>query len=340
MTVSPRVLRRGASLIAACTLLGALISGCGGGSSSSSALPSNVPQAHHTGKLLGHLVISRSSATSVAAKVRHADAYASPIKGRHIRHILNVKPMTSAAGNDLSNNGGPVVTGAKVYNILVNYADESTWGGQISRFQNDLFGSGNGGMINILDQYIGQSATGAFSYAGDVQVTYDTSQQLGDQDIYNIVYQVAQQYGTGYNNIYNVFFDGSVQQCSQSAGGCYGQQYCAYHGNTDYSDIGHALYTVEPYQNIQGCQISDTSGSPNGVLADSTASTLSHETFETITDPDVPNNVAWYNQNAGEIGDICAPANGISTGVVSLSGENWEIQPEYDNNVHDCSYSP
>ncbi|MDP9025497.1 MAG: hypothetical protein M3N13_09000, partial [Candidatus Eremiobacteraeota bacterium] len=224
-----------------------------------------------------------------------------------------------------------------VYNILVNSADESPWGGQIASSENSLFGSG---MINILDQYIGGSATGAFSYGGDVQVTYDTSQQLGDQDIYNIVYQVAQQYGTGYNHIYNVFLDSTVSQCSQNAGGCYAQQYCAYHGNTDYTDIGHAIYSVEPYQNIPGCQVSDQGGAPNGVLADSTASTLSHETFEDITDPDVPSNIAWYNQTAGEIGDICAPANGVPTGIVNLSGSNWEIQSEYSNNVHDCSYTP
>lgn len=316
-------------------LLALFFAGCSGGASTPPVAPSTTQnQSHSKGMiLLRHVNISRADALRISKKVVHANAYGSPTRGHH---VVQIHAMTSSAGNDLANNGGPVMAGAKVYNILVNAQDESTWGGSIAQFQNDLFGST---MINILDQYIGQSATSAFSYGGDVTVSYDTSQQLGDQDIYNIVYQVAQTNGTGYNNIYNVFLDSTVSQCSQNAGGCYGQQYCAYHGNTDYSDIGHVIYSVEPYQNIQGCQISDTTGSPNGVLADSTASTLSHEMFEAFTDPDVPNNVAWYNQAMGEIGDICAPANGITTGVVQLGSDNWEIQPEYDNNVHDCSYT-
>lgn len=285
-------------------------------------------------KLIGHLNISRADAKRVAGKVKAAFAYASPVRGQHVRQL---RGMTSSAGNDLANNGGPVMTGATVYNIIVNAQDESTWGGKIAQFENDLFGSG---MINILDQYIGQSASGAFAYGGDVSVTYDTSQQLGDQDIYNIIYQVAQTNGVGYNNIYNVFLDSTVSQCSQNAGGCYGQQYCAYHGNTDYSDIGHVIYSVEPYQDIRGCQISSGSASPNGSLVDSTASTLSHEMFEAFTDPDVPGNVAWYNQAMGEIGDICAPARGVTTGQVTLGSDVFEIQSEYSNNVHDCSYTP
>ncbi len=324
---------RSGAVATAFVILGSALAACGGGSVSSSipAAPKSVaPPASH---IIAHMSISRANAPKIAALVRHTAAYASPVKGGKLTHL---RAMTSSAGMNLTNNGGPVVTGATVYNILVNGTDESSWGGQIGQFENDLFGSG---MINILDQYIGQSATGAFTNGGDVAVTYNTSSQLSDQDIYNIVYQVAQTYGTGYTAIYNVFLQNGVQQCSSSAGGCYGQQYCAYHGNTDYSDIGHVLYTVEPYQNISGCQVSNQP-SPNGVLADSTASTLSHETFETITDPDVPNNIAWYNSSGGEIGDLCAPAAGVPTGNVTLGSDTWEIQMEYDNNVGDCSYTP
>ena len=329
-----RVLRlsiRGVASIAAAALLGSIISACSGGTA-----PPTIPQAHPSSPsashVIAHFVISRAAASRIASKVKAAHAYASPIRGKQ---VVRIHTMSTAAGNDLAFNGGPVLTGAKMYNILVNSADESPWGGSIATFQNDLFASS---MINILDQYINQSATGAFSYAGDVQVSYDTSSTLQDQDIYNIIYQVAQQYGTGYGNMYNVFLDSTVSQCSQNAGGCYAQQYCAYHGNTDYTDIGHAIYSVEPYQNINGCKAG--ASTPNGVLADSTASTLSHETFEAITDADVPQNVAWYNQSAGEIGDICAPAAGISTAVVNLNGDNWQIQSEYSNSVHDCSYTP
>ena len=321
-------------------LLGVLVTGCGGGSAAGIA---PVPKAVTPTKNLVHPVqhISRASIPSVMAKLLRSGAYASPIKGKKPMRLPHV--MSVSQGLNLVNNGGPVMAGATVYNILVNCADESCWGGQIGQFENDLFSNGGGtGMINILDQYEGQSATGAYADGGDYPVTYNTSAQLGDQDIDNIVYQVAtaNNIATGYNAIFNVFLASGVQECSQAAGGCYGQQYCAYHGSNDYTDIGHAIYSVEPYQAIQGCEVSNLP-SPNGTTADSTASTASHEMFEAFTDPDVAvNNTAWYNQTGGEIGDLCAPAAGVPTGNVQLGVDTWEIQMEYDNNISDCSYSP
>lgn len=312
---------------------GALLAGCGGGSQHSipTTAQQNIPQSHH----VTH--VTKASIPSVMAKLLHASAYYSPMKGQHVRPIPGFhKTMTSSAGMDLAFNGGPVQTGSNEYDILVNCNDESCWGGMISKFQNDLFGSS---MMGLLPQY---NAGGTYSFSGDYPTTYDTSNQLQDQDIYNILYSVITQnnLSTGYGSEFHVFLGSGVQQCSQAAGGCYAQQYCAYHGSNDWSDIGHVLYSVEPYQDIQGCQISSGSGSPNGSLADSTASTLSHETFETITDPDVAaNNVAWYNQQGGEIGDLCAPASGVPTSSVQLGNDTWEIQMEYDNNIHDCSYT-
>jgi hypothetical protein len=313
----------------------ALLSACGGSNASlpqTHLAPPNAPSSSV------HRVVhvTKASIPSVMAKLLHAGAYYSPVKGKSIKRLENLrKPLTSSAGMDLSNYGGPVQTGANEYNILVNCNDESCWGGMIGQFQNDLFGSN---MMSILSQY---NASGTYTAAGDYPATYDTSSTLQDQDIYNILYSVitANNLPTGYGSEFHVFLGSGVQQCSQAAGGCYLQQYCAYHGSNDWSDIGHVLYSVEPYQDVQGCQVSNLP-SPNGSLQDSTASTLSHETFETMTDPDVAvNNVAWYNQQGGEIGDLCAPAAGVPTGNVQLGNDTWEIQMEYDNNIHDCSYS-
>ncbi|MFN2527389.1 MAG: hypothetical protein ABR584_01560 [Candidatus Baltobacteraceae bacterium] len=321
--------------VAGATLIGILVSGCGGGTSSS--LPAGnrpVAASAHGVRILGHLNISRGQAATIAAKVRHAGAWALPMKGASMQGH-HVRPMTAGAGNDLVNNGGPTMGSASSYNILVNASDESPWGGMISQYQNDM---NNSNMIGILSQYTGGGA-GSYPVAGDYTVSYDTSTTLQDQDIYNIVYQVASTTGaTGYGAIYHVFLQSGVQQCSQNAGGCYAQQYCAYHGNTDFSDIGHVIYSTQPYEDIPGCSVGG--GSPNGSTADSTASVLSHEAYEAYTDPDVPQTLAWYNQSAGEIGDICAPASGVPTGVVQLGADNWQIQPEYSNSVHDCSFTP
>jgi hypothetical protein len=324
-------------------VLALFFAGCSGGSSTVPNVPTqSQPKTTHGMRLIGHLNISRADAKRIALKVQRAGAHALPMAHGPVHFRQSRRAQTASAGYDLTNSGGPVMAGANVYNILVNAQDESTWGGKIAQFESDLFSSS---MINILDQYIGQSATGAFTYGGDYTVTYDTSQQLADQDIFNIIYQVASQNNAvGYTNIYNVFFDSSVTQCSQAAGGCFNQDYCAYHGSTDYSDIGHVIYSFEGYQ--QGnCNVTDTVNAPNGVLSDSTASTLSHEMFESFTDADVAaNNVAWYNNTLGEIGDICAKysnnsTGGLPSGFVQLGSDNWEIQTEYSNNQHDCSFT-
>lgn len=288
------------------------------------------------------VVVSRANIQKVMSKLLRASAYYSPRIGQHVRLIAPPrKPMTASAGENLSYYGGPVQTGANEYNILVNCNDESCWGGMITQFENDLYGSN---MMSILSQY---NASGTYTAAGDIPTQYTISGTLQDQDIFNILYSVitANNLPTGYGSEFHVFLAQGVDECSQAAGGCYSPDnpsqwtYCAYHGSNDWSDIGHVLYSVEPYQDVQGCQVSNLP-SPNGSLQDSTASTLSHETFETITDPDVAlNNIAWYNQQGGEIGDLCAPAAGVPTGNVQLQNDTWEIQMEYDNNISDCSYS-
>ena len=51
--------------------------------------------------------------------------------------------------------------------------------------------------------------------------------------------------------------------------------FCGYHGSVTYSDIGHVLLSVEPFQNVDGCSV--TTPTPNGALVDSTANVLSIE---------------------------------------------------------------
>jgi hypothetical protein len=37
--------------------------------------------------------------------------------------------------------------------------------------------------------------------------------------------------------------------------------FCAYHSSVDFSDVGHVLYSVQPYQNVPLCQVQP--GTPN-----------------------------------------------------------------------------
>lgn len=310
---------------AALAILAGGLAGCsGGGSSAVSAIPQTAPAAAQRDTETVSLSVDRGAASSVAALASNATAHTMPLKG----HTASGTTRHTMTGGyyDLAYYGGPYLQSTKNHEIYVNCSAGNCWGSTPSTFHNNY---SNSTMIHITDQYVGTTANNRYPAGTAYAESYNTSYTLQDQDIYNMVYSAAKLGGTGYGHIYHVFLASGVQQCSSSAGGCYAQQYCAYHGSVDFSDIGHVLYSVEPYQGISGCSV--------GSLTNSTSSTLSHETTEAITDPDVAqNNLAWYNNAGGEIGDICAGDNGY----VTLNGTQYYIQAEYSNKYSACRWSP
>jgi hypothetical protein len=323
------------ALSAACVSLAIFAGGCSGGGGTTAVTP-NQPQAAAPGgsatqgdeRMVQTLSVDNAAAKSVMSTVTGSAAYRLPLQGEPRQQISVGRAIRTGGVYDLAYYGGPYLTSSTSYNIYVNCAG-TCWGStspgtSLGRLAGSTF-------VHVIDQYTGSTANGRYPYGGGYQVNYSTSGTLQDQDIYNIIHAVAVSVGTGYGKMYHVFLQSGVHQCSASAGGCYAQNggYCAYHGNVNFGDIGHTIYSVEPYQNISGCS------APSGNVIDSTLSTLGHEYFEAITDPDVPNNVAWYNNTGGEIGDICRS----SYGTVNLSGFNYNSQREYSNRISACTFT-
>jgi hypothetical protein len=92
------------------------------------------------------------------------------------------------------------------------------------------------------------------------------------------------------SSLYYVFLPPGVSVSLGGGSSC--TTFCGYH-----SDIGQIFYAVMPYPDCSGCGGSLT-------VLDALTSTSSHELCEAITDP-VPGR-GWYDDNNGEIGDICA----------------------------------
>jgi hypothetical protein len=93
------------------------------------------------------------------------------------------------------------------------------------------------------------------------------------------------------------------------------QAFCGYHDHIG----GTVFYAVLPYPGCAGCA--------GGLKAfDAATSTSSHELCEAITDP-VPGS-GWYDDNAGEIGDVCA----WSTRKIG----KYTIQKEWSNQSGGC----
>jgi hypothetical protein len=241
---------------------------------------------------------------------------------------------------------GPVVTSAESHPVYVDCA-ETCWGNP-AKFLHNLFKSD---FIHVADQYVGSTANNRYTVGTAGVVSYPILTALSDNDILQIVHTAASVLGTGYGHIYHVFLPKGVDLCFVGTTQCYSPDnpstfaFCAYHGSVTYSDIGHVLFTAEPYQNVSGC--STLQPSPNGSLVDSTSSVLGHETFETITDPDPPTGFIAVNSNGvfgEEIGDLCPgvdfSAPFFEDPISVINGKKYEVQPMYSNKYHACSFAP
>jgi hypothetical protein len=114
------------------------------------------------------------------------------------------------------------------------------------------------------------------------------------------------------NSLYFVYLDPGVVSIMGGSKSC--QNYCGYHNNA-----GTMYYAVMPYPSCAGCL--------SGLTAvNAITGTSSHELCEAITDP-VPGQ-GWYDDNNGEIGDICAWS------FKQVGG--WNVQLEWSNAKGKC----
>ena len=263
---------------------------------------------------------------------------------------------------DLSFQGGPTLQSAQLHAIYMlpngNCPISTCWGNP-EGFLRDLSRSD---FIHVTDQYVGSTAENRYPVGRRAFTSFTPpfnfttgAVPFTDADLLAVVHAVASKTGkTGYGHIYHVFLPQGTDECFDSTYSiCYSPDnlttfgFCAYHGYADFPDIGHVLYSVEPFQNVPGCN--DPPTTPNGQLIDSTNDVLSHETFETITDPDLD---AWFNAAGNlslggqEIGDECVFITFVGNsvygdpGLFTVGEKTYAVQPEYDNARHACAMTP
>lgn len=258
---------------------------------------------------------------------------------------------------DLSSGGGPTLQSTEFHDIYMNAPGSvaSTWGNP-EGFLKDLNRSS---FIQITDQYVGTRGGDRYPVGSHAKVHYGTpGVTLYESDIAAIVHAVASQTGAGLGNVYHVFLPPGTDTCFGTVQNplpeCYSPDnpttfaFCGYHDAVQFNDIGITLFTVEPWQGPgSGCEIA--SSAPNGVLIDSTDNTLSHETFETITDP-LPQS-GYTNLTGGlltgyEMGDECVLFNftnspgAYTPPTFRINGKLYAVQTEYSNKYHACVTEP
>jgi hypothetical protein len=205
-------------------------------------------------------------------------------------------------------------------------------------------------MIHLTDQYTGNSNPVRTVGQGGV-ITYTTYRHTQyDQDVAVLAHAAARTFGGGINQLFHIYFPQGTDVCTSDGSNgavCYSPDipstfvFCGYHSFFNFSDLGLVFITVQPYTNVPGCRVptSPPSASPNGPAIDSLATVVSHETFEAISDPELN---AWFNRlgpfAGNEIGDECAFV--FSLPPVVLNGRAYQIQSEYSNFYHACSWTP
>jgi hypothetical protein len=286
----------------------------------------------------GPAAFELSPDAAVGAKnVRNQVRAVLPIISR--RRLPDAAPPSGNVNSpfDLASLGGQVVSSATSWNVYVNCptGPADCWGtGSLTpaTFLHDLNRSS---FIRIANQYIGGEAAGHFGVRElsiNVPLTGNTAT---NDDIFGIVISaVSFTNAAGYSNIYHVFLPQGTDYCPDP-GFCYSPDnpstwvFCALHTSGDLPDGRHVLVSVEPYQANAGCAFANQTR-----VIDATASTLGHEFFETITDPD---GGSWFNLLLGfEIGDLCSSFNYQE----HLNNRAYVIQTMYSNAAHACTDQP
>jgi hypothetical protein len=237
-------------------------------------------------------------------------AATNPIQIVPLRDYALAAPVTTAK---LTYRGGPLLSTVQVFNFFWG----TSWQGteaplvqEINQFFDFVLTSA---LMDQLAEYsVAGASIGQGSRTGAVILSTDPPSTLTDADIQQLIQQeisgdAAVPQPTP-NSLYYVFLPPGVSVTLDGAASC--SNFCGYH-----SDINGAIfYAVMPYPDCSGC---------SGALAvlDALTSTSSHELCEAITDP-VPGQ-GWYDDQNGEIGDICAwKTKRLGSYIVQLEWSN------------------
>jgi hypothetical protein len=278
-------------------------------------------------------------------------------------------PSRAVAQNNLNNHGGTTlqnpITAFLIYwlpdGVVLDTSVTDGTGNFESltqRFFGDISGSA---YFNIVTQYPGscgsnqcvvQNGTGVVTLGGSWVDTQAYPNQKGtaanalqDSDIQNEVTRAIGQNNWNVNAnteffvITGVFKNSGtgVVECNGSNGCTAPGGFCAYHSNFGFNG-GTALYAYlsDANFNTGGCD-ENLSSAPNGQIdSDREVALMSHEFFETITDP---LGKAWWDSSSGnEIGDNC----NLKSSIVAMNGNNYAVQQQWSNDSSSCvtSFGP
>lgn len=216
-----------------------------------------------------------------------------PIQIVPLRGEALAAPVSTA---NLTYRGGPLLPAVEVFTFFWGSAwqdKQASLVDQINQFFDFILTSA---LLDQLAEYsVPGMSIGHGSRIGTVILGGDVPGTVDDSDIQSLIQQEISTDAAvpqpAPNSLYFVFLPPGVTITMNGGASCL--NFCGYHRHIN----GEVFYAVMPYPDCNGCV---------GALSvlDALTSTSSHELCEAITDP-VPGQ-GWYDDQNGEIGDICA----------------------------------
>jgi hypothetical protein len=229
------------------------------------------------------------------------------------------KKKKKKAAVQLSYRGGPMLANVEVFTIFWGTGWETTLkdtATELNQFYQTILKSR---LINELSEYdTSKYKIGKGTLTGTITITANApAQTITDTEIQSQLQNWIKKNKAfpkqNENTLYFIYFDSGITVSMGGSGSC--SSFCGYHNNADDT----TFYAVMPYPDCSGCL------GGNNVL-DALTGTSSHELCEAITDP-IPGS-GWYDDNYGEIGDICA--------WKFKKFHGYNIQREWSNKKNKC----
>ena len=211
--------------------------------------------------------------------------------------LFGLAPAEPVSAPTLTFRGGPLLPAVQVFTFFWGVAWQqdplATLVQEINQFFDFVLTSA---LMDQLAEYnVPGTSIGHGSRTGAVILSTDPPATIADIDVQQLIQQELSSDAAvpqlTPSSLYFVFLPPGVTITLEGAASC--SNFCGYHSAIN----GRTFYAVTPYPDCSAC-IGTSS------VLDALTSTSSHELCEAITDP-FPGQ-GWYDDQNGEIGDICA----------------------------------
>jgi hypothetical protein len=263
----------------------------------------------------------------------------------HAMPLASDSPQAARARGRLRYYGGPVLARAKAVAVL--------WGGVDPRVSAHLGAFYKAALaspyVDWLSEYDttvkavdGSDGTGQHIRRGSFAGAFAVSPRAHGASLTDkqIASELAAQIRAGKlpkpdaDTVFLVHFPPGVRISLGGSRSCESGGFCGYHNTLKLRGMPVAYAVLPDLGAGSGC---DT-GCGAGTALDRTTSVASHELVEAITDPDVGLGkdlaapLGWYDEQGGEIGDLCAGKNG----KLRAGGATFTVQKEWSNAARAC----